>query len=55
VHPHAVDLEKNRLLEGALGEALGLVDSEKKSAKRDADPGEDSKTRAAKGNQRQGA
>jgi hypothetical protein len=30
VHPHAVELEKNRLIEGALGEALGLVDSERK-------------------------
>ncbi len=35
VHPHAVDLEKNRFLEGALGEALGLVDSEKKSRKQE--------------------
>ncbi len=28
VHPHAIDLEKNRLLEGALGEAMGLVDED---------------------------
>jgi len=39
VHPHAVELEKNKLLEGALGEAMGLVDREKKQPRTPADPG----------------
>jgi flotillin len=30
VHPHAIEAEKNRLIEGALGEALGLVDEQKR-------------------------
>lgn len=33
VHPHAIELEKNRLLEGALGEAMGLVDGDKREGR----------------------
>jgi flotillin len=33
VHPHALEEQKNRLLEGALGEAMGFVDEQKKPRK----------------------